>query len=204
MKMKAVAYLCLSLLFVSSCALEKRVHQSGFHIIKKSSYQKSQKQLSNSEFNTEENLVIAENNIENETQKNEESTLIIKKSANNNNAIAFTENNTAPTKTINKQKAINKETPTAQTKIKKSEKTSSTENIAMDSLSDQNVSKETSNNLLDDTMKILILILCFILPPVAVWLLTEDIGMLVISIILSILFWLPGIIFALFFFFKKY
>jgi uncharacterized membrane protein YqaE (UPF0057 family) len=46
---------------------------------------------------------------------------------------------------------------------------------------------------------ILILILCFLLPPLAVFLHTNDIGTpFWISVILTLLFWVPGIIYALY------
>lgn len=47
-----------------------------------------------------------------------------------------------------------------------------------------------------DVPFILLIILAILLPPLAVWLHAEDVTKLVISIILTLLFWLPGIIYA--------
>lgn len=47
-----------------------------------------------------------------------------------------------------------------------------------------------------DVPFILLVILAILLPPLAVWLHAEDVTKLVISIILTLLFWLPGIIYA--------
>lgn len=57
--------------------------------------------------------------------------------------------------------------------------------------------EKNSNSTSSDVVLILLVILCFILPPLAVWLATSDSRQLIISIILTILFWVPGIIHAL-------
>jgi uncharacterized membrane protein YqaE (UPF0057 family) len=209
MKMKAVAYICLSLLFICSCALEKRVHQSGFHIVKKTNFGKSQNGATHSEYNESQDLAKAKKTT---IKANKAITSSNKETAQpiSEKLVAQAKEKMRPSKEANhyslKEKTARKESASnlINTQHKKTETSSSTEDLSMDYLSEESQSKESSNNLLDDTMMILILILCFILPPVAVWLLTEDVGMLVISIILSILFWLPGIIFALYFFLQKY
>jgi uncharacterized membrane protein YqaE (UPF0057 family) len=58
-------------------------------------------------------------------------------------------------------------------------------------------SLKDSNSSSSDAAMILLIILCFLLPPLAVWLATSDTTQLIISIILTLLFWLPGIIHAL-------
>lgn len=50
----------------------------------------------------------------------------------------------------------------------------------------------------DDTELILLVILCFLLPPIAVGLATDwETTPLIISILLTIFFWIPGVIYAL-------
>lgn len=56
----------------------------------------------------------------------------------------------------------------------------------------------------DDDEKIIMAILCFVLPPLAVYIKTDDIGTdFWISVILTLLFWLPGIIWAIYVCFIK-
>lgn len=47
-------------------------------------------------------------------------------------------------------------------------------------------------------MKILLVILCFILPPLAVFLATKNVTSTIINIILCFLFFIPGLIHALY------
>ena len=46
-------------------------------------------------------------------------------------------------------------------------------------------------------MKILLIILCFFLPPLAVYLKTNNAKTTIINLILSFFFWIPGVIHAL-------
>jgi uncharacterized membrane protein YqaE (UPF0057 family) len=46
-------------------------------------------------------------------------------------------------------------------------------------------------------MTLLLIILCFVLPPLAVALATDSVSSLLISILLTLLFWIPGVIYAL-------
>ena len=47
-------------------------------------------------------------------------------------------------------------------------------------------------------MKILLIILCFFLPPLAVYLKTNNVKTSLINLVLSIFFWIPGVIHALY------
>jgi uncharacterized membrane protein YqaE (UPF0057 family) len=47
-------------------------------------------------------------------------------------------------------------------------------------------------------MKILLIILCFFIPPLAVYLKTNDVKTTLINLVLSIFFWVPGVIHALY------
>lgn len=57
--------------------------------------------------------------------------------------------------------------------------------------------KEDSSNSSSEVELILLVLLCFLLPPLAVWFASGDETQLIISIILTLLFWVPGIIHAL-------
>lgn len=57
--------------------------------------------------------------------------------------------------------------------------------------------QDKNNSSSSDVPLILLVILCFLLPPLAVWLASRDTTQLIISIILTILFILPGVIYAL-------
>ena len=46
-------------------------------------------------------------------------------------------------------------------------------------------------------MKILLIVLCFLLPPLAVFLKTNNVKTTLINVVLTVLFWLPGLIHAL-------
>lgn len=52
-------------------------------------------------------------------------------------------------------------------------------------------------------MKILLVILCFILPPLAVYLASKDVKATLINLVLCFLFYLPGLIHALWVVLKK-
>jgi uncharacterized membrane protein YqaE (UPF0057 family) len=207
LKIKSFAFLLISLLLIGSCTIEKRIHQSGFHIVKKSSHQKTERNESIKKDNIDEDLAESDK-IQGQTATNKKTQS--KKIKNNAvvNEIASTEKGTSLASEeevkSNNSNTIQENASSSAAKNKKRKTTSSIEDLATDKLFDQNESKETSNNLLDDTMKILILILCFLFPFIAVWLLTEDVKLLLISILLCILFWLPGIIFALYHFFQVY
>jgi uncharacterized membrane protein YqaE (UPF0057 family) len=46
-------------------------------------------------------------------------------------------------------------------------------------------------------MKILLVILCLFIPPLAVYLKTSNVKITLINLVLSFLFWIPGVIHAL-------
>lgn len=76
-------------------------------------------------------------------------------------------------------------------------------NTGVETFGKEDINSQRKDNLKDsnssssDVALILLVILCFLLPPLAVWLATSDTTQLIISIILTLLFWLPGIIHAL-------
>ena len=69
----------------------------------------------------------------------------------------------------------------------------------------QNAERKNNNtDSQDDVMFILLILLCLIIPPLAVFLITEDLKTTLISLLLTILFWLPGVIFAFYILFTRY
>jgi uncharacterized membrane protein YqaE (UPF0057 family) len=202
---KSIVTLLLSavILVMGSCSIEKRVHQRGYHIAKKTSFHKNGSQSSdivafNKEAKNEVNNELAKNHIdfgEATFEENTKTTISEERGIQEEKQTLENKNSATSKSTLNSPIILKKRSI-----AKQSIRDLATE----DTFSTEQKQKEHSNNLLDDTMKILILILCFLLPPVAVWLLTEDVVMLIISIVLSLLFWLPGIIFALYHFFQVY
>ncbi len=204
MKNSVVALLLSAvILIMGSCSIEKRVHQRGFHIAKKTSFNKNSKhsseivELNNKQQDEVNNEIAQHDAILEETATQENSKIITLQNSDVQEEQESTKTNkSAAAKTKSAKAVIGKKRPIG---------VQTMEDLALeDVFSTEQKQKEQSSNSLDDTMKILILILCFLLPPVAVWLLTEDIVMLIISILLSLLFWLPGIIFALYHFFQVY
>lgn len=58
--------------------------------------------------------------------------------------------------------------------------------------------RDATNSHFDETDVILLYILCFFIPPLAVGIVTDwDVTPLIISIILSCIFWIPGVIYAI-------
>jgi uncharacterized membrane protein YqaE (UPF0057 family) len=55
----------------------------------------------------------------------------------------------------------------------------------------------------DNPMKILLVILCFLLPPLAVYLASKDVKATLINLVLCFLFYVPGLIHALWVVLKK-
>lgn len=206
LKIKSFAFLLLSVLFFNSCSIEKRLHQSGYHIVKKSDYQKGKTQEhKNAPDDITEDLAQSVSDetspsrtkaIRSELQDNRAEESEIKSSEKRQVASA----DTAIKVKSSKKKGYSIVQPN---KIK-SKSNTTTEEIASDYSMELQESNKKSNNLLGDSMKILILILCFLLPPVAVWLLTEDGTTLLISILLWLFFVIPGIVFALYHFFQRY
>jgi len=69
----------------------------------------------------------------------------------------------------------------------------------------KNATKENPDRNIKDVIPfILLLILCFLLPPLAVYLVEDELNTSFwISVILTLLFWVPGIIYALYVLFTK-
>ena len=199
---KLLGLIVASVMIVSSCAIEKRVHQSGFHIVKKTTPKKTKKSDKEELTVVEYDLAIAEKTVQNEVEIKPNKSIL--QSNNNSKSISKKETKSVEKSTIGEVKQSKKSTPTSNSLFKQTENKVSYENHSVDSFSFYQTEKlEKKRNRLADTMTILILVLCFVLPPLAVWLMTEDATLTLISLLLSLLLWLPGIIFALFIFLKN-
>lgn len=198
-KFKLLGFVLSTVLIISSCAIEKRMHQPGYHIAKKS----NTKQYS--AIDKQEDLTSTKNDVA-------KADLYKAKKTKKNQTEAHSKvEKTEEVEKTNTQQASNKEEVKSKKVItnsenlfKKGEKLTTSHTGIDGFFSAQNEKLESSTNSLADTMTVLILILCFFLPPLAVWLMTEDIKKTLLSILLSILFWFPGVIYALYIFFKRH
>lgn len=190
---------------LSSCSIEKRIHRPGYHV-------EFNKKVKNTSIN--EALAVEQNTKNSDQVVNQDNIKLNVKE----------EKNIKLASTSSKEKVSKRSHPELNLKIEevKSKKNTSTTNQRStsetkteeilsaqqtsndNSLFIENNKQKDSGNTFADTMMILILLLCFFLPPLAVWLMTEDLKLTLISLLLSLLFWLPGVIFALYFFLKKY
>ena len=188
-KIKQISFIVLAATFIlTSCTVERRLHNSGFHVKWNNSHSTSETEVSVSEVKKLEEVdeVFTKNEIsevalnENETFKveaidaidlNENVSLKEEKSLTNDVAVG----------TISEPKKVdNLNTKFEHRKAKLEFK------------------KAVKNNSSMSDMDILLLILCFLIPFLAVGLATDwDVTKVLICLILSLLFWIPGIIYAL-------
>ncbi|PZE16920.1 hypothetical protein DNU06_11575 [Putridiphycobacter roseus] len=99
-------------------------------------------------------------------------------------------------KSTKRSKAVSQETSSNEIALVNNNQTTSKKALKKIIKNKKNTS-DSSENSADDLL-ILLVILCFLLPPIAVGIKTDwDITKLLISILLTIFFWLPGIIYAL-------
>ena len=175
-------------LLAVSCTVQKRLHNPGYHVTWKSRYKSVDKNdlmtketISDEKVNSED-LAIVENakEIENEP-------FVIINSENSNDSFSYTT-------TENKTKSNTNNT----VKSLKSgnEKSSMSKFMAIKKLAKKATKSSNSD---DDLLLILLVILCFLIPPLAVAIASDwDLIKILISLILTILFWFPGIIYALY------
>ncbi len=188
-KIKQISFIVLAATFIlTSCTVERRLHNSGFHVKWNNSHSTSETEVSVSEVKKVEEVdeVFTKNEIgevalnENETFKaeaidaidlNENVSLKEEKSLTNDVAVG----------TISESKKVNNiDTKFEHRKAKLEFK------------------KAVKNNSSMSDMDILLLILCFLMPFLAVGLATDwDVTKVLICLILSLLIWVPGIIYAL-------
>lgn len=199
-------FLAITALLIQSCAIEKRMHRPGYSITKNTKI--------SSKSEPKEDLAL--NNVSlNEKQEDSEKD---------------SKENSAKT-TANSQKEIAKKTAKQEDKKHQPKKTKTqgedlattsserkSESTIMSSLNSSNdvrttkqesykelnTSKQESSNFKDEIMTIIVLLLCIFIPPVGVYIVTRELKVTLLNLLLTILFVLPGIIHALYIFFKRY
>lgn len=191
--MRKIIYLsiigfCLSQ-FISSCTVERRLHNSGFHIKWNKNHSTSEAEVS---FEEDKN-VIQESEIASfeSAQENGLNNVI---SADKELAHEMTDERDGSIDDFDK-KENSIESQFVSENINNEESRSTLETLKRKSKLElkKAIKKNSSND-----MEILLLILCFILPFLAVGLATDwDVLKVLICLLLSFLFWIPGVIYAL-------
>jgi uncharacterized membrane protein YqaE (UPF0057 family) len=189
---------------ISSCSIEKRLHQKGFNVewnnnlgsLKKD---KKQKQDFVSSEAVEEIAIVSPKAIKTPSV-NSSSSAISADGASLNESIEaslFVEENT--TNEVNSQES----SVVNNTKIEKVNRTiitpkASSSKVVASANKTKTSTKMVKKALKNDVPIVLLYILCFFIPFLAVGLATDwDVTAVVINLILSFLFWLPGIIHAI-------
>lgn len=190
--MKKILFLGISIsLIISSCSIQKRVHNSGFHVTWKNRDLSADKneflsKTSNGvenlgKISNDDNLDLAISaDIENEP-------FVIINSPNSNESFSFTSSkeDKNETKVFSNQ---NSKSFNAKNDIKSFSKVSAIKKAV------KKVNGGGSSNI----DRNLLFILCFIFPLIAVGLATDwDLNRVLICFLLSLLCWIPGIVYAL-------
>jgi len=188
-KIKQISFIVLVITFIlSSCTVERRLHTSGYHVKWNKSHSISETEVS---FNDDKKVdEVVEIFTKNEISE-----------------VALNENETFKTEAID---AID-----LNENVSLKEKKSLTHDFTVGTISEQKkennlntkfehrkakleFKKASKNNSSLSDMDVLLLILCFLIPFIAVGLATDwDVTKVLICLILSLLFWIPGIIYAL-------
>jgi len=193
MKMKKLLILGItSLLLTVSCSVQKRLYNSGYHVSWKNKYQSVDK----SDFITKENFVSDEREDNQDLATIEDSREIgntqFSESINSKKLVEPISYTTTESK--NKNVAPIKNTSKKLNSVPKRNKVSK----FMESKKLAKRANKSSGSD-EDILLILLVILCFLIPPLAVGIASDwDLTMLLISIILTLLFWIPGVLFALY------
>lgn len=175
-------------LLTVSCTVQKRLHNSGYHVTWKSRYKSADKndlitkETSNDDGVNSQDLAIVENakEIENEP-------FVIINSENSNNSFSYTT-------TENKSKS--NRTNSVKSLTSGNENHTMSKSMAIKKLAKKSTKSSKSD---DDLLLILLVILCFLIPPLAVAIASDwDLTKILISLILTLLFVVPGIIYALY------
>ncbi|MDX1349704.1 MAG: YqaE/Pmp3 family membrane protein [Putridiphycobacter sp.] len=196
-------------IFISSCAtsndvasnklIQKRKHLKGYHI------STGQSLFNKSSLSQEsESLLVLKNvkdndalNIERELRHNNFKSVELKEDIASSNV----DNESTEASNLKLNKSDTEKTPTTaqttdETSLVVSNTTSSKKSLKK--IINNKKKTHTKAESSSDEMLILLIILCFIFPPIAVGLKTDwDLTKLLISILLTIFFWVPGIIYAI-------
>lgn len=177
-------------LLAISCTVQKRLHTSGYHVTWKSKYKSTDKiDLTTKEVSNEEKKITSEDValVENAKEIENEPFVIIN-SENSNDSFSYTSTSEKKQKSKinNSYKSLNSS----------EEKNTLSKYMAIKKIA-KKATKSSSSD--DNILLVLLLVLCFFIPPVAVAIASDfDITKIIISLILTLLFWVPGIIYALY------
>jgi uncharacterized membrane protein YqaE (UPF0057 family) len=182
--MRKIIYICLAITLIASCTVQKRVHNSGYHVQWKGGYSTADKNEFESNIEGKE-----ENLITSDVKNNKVEEILLANSSTGNNIEEV--NNVA---TFEKKEVENKIIKVDHTTASTAKTFSKKANVISKAKTLKKATKKSKKD--DDT--ILLYILCFLIPPIAVGLATNwDEKTLIINIILTLLCGIPGIIHAL-------
>ena len=189
--MKKIVFLgAVISLIATSCTVQKRVYNSGYHVTWNHS-QKGEDQEKLVEKISEKEVVSIEIKSNNVLSSENENGLIVPVSYRQQDEIVS--QNDSPSNFSNK-----KDVKSVLISDSKNERNSFRKNDNTFSKITSFKSLKKSSKAPMDEFTILLIILCFLIPPLAVGLATNwETTPLIISLILTFLFWIPGIIYAL-------
>ena len=198
----------LMLIFIAaSCAstndvasnklIQKRKHLKGYHISsKQSKFNKSKLKQESEEFLVMENSnqgpsIALANELRHDSYK------VIVDDSRSNDLEQDNSSIVGKTKNENTSDSETAKNEVTELAIDQNNANTSSKKQKLKLLKNKLKSPEKSDNSADDTL-ILLVILCFLLPPIAVGLKAGwDSTKFIISIILTLLFWVPGVIYGL-------
>ena len=188
-KIKQISFIVLAATFIlTSCTVERRLHNSGFHVKWNNSHSTSETEVSVSELKKVEEVdeVFTKNEIS-EVALNENETFKVEAI----DAIDLNEN-----VSLKEEKSLTNDVAVGT--ISESKKVNNIDTKFEHRKAKLEFKKAVKNNSSMSDMDILLLILCFLIPFLAVGLATDwDVTKVLICLILSLLIWVPGIIYAL-------
>jgi uncharacterized membrane protein YqaE (UPF0057 family) len=194
-KIKQISFIALAVTFIlSSCTVERRLHNSGFHVKWNKSHSTSETEVSvNEDEKVDEVVEISTKSENNEVAVRKNETF-------NTGAIDVVELNENVSLKTNKKSLDVEEVEAVSTQ--KHEGKLNTRFAHRKAKLEFKKAVKNSGSMSD--MEILLLILCFLIPFLAVGFATDvDLVKMLICLLLTIIFWIPGVIYALLVVFNK-
>ncbi len=182
---------CIASFLISSCSVQSRVYNKGFQVsLKKNHLDASNEEIvsvKNDTYKVTDQLVLqSESFVATEISKTEEKEIVNNNVSSLINSEALFESN----KTIKIKEVKNHDSFIVSKSVIKN-------NLNQFRSKESVIQKKVPNKGMSDEM-ILLTILCFLIPFLAVGLATDwDITKVLICLILSLFFWIPGVIYAL-------
>ncbi len=178
-------------LLAVSCTVQKRLHNPGYHVTWKNKYQSIDKNdFASKESGLDDKKANSEDvaSLENAKEIENEPFVIIN-SENSNDSFSYT--------TTELEKKNNSSLNSAYKSLNSSRgKNTMSKYMAIKKIAKKST-KSTSSDA--DVLLILLVVLCFFIPPLSVGIASDwDLTKLLISILLTVFFWIPGVIYALY------